>query len=81
MKEKLTVARKHGIDAVRTLEKQELENIRDVQAGVIVDLFLSYRAVKGWQDMINLMDRMPSPRAATAVIQEQFALALSKQVR
>jgi hypothetical protein len=56
-----------------------LGNIRDLEAGVIVDLFLSYRAVKGWQDMINLVDRMPPPLAATAMIQEQLALSLNRQ--
>jgi MAP3K TRAFs-binding domain/Caspase domain len=80
LKQKLATARKQGIDAIRALEKQELgNNIGDVEAGVIVDLFLSYRAVKGWQDMINLVDRMPPPLAATAMIQEQLALALNRQ--
>lgn len=79
IKEKLATARKQGIDAIRALEKQELGNIRDVEAGVIVDLFLSYRAVKGWQDMINLVDRMPTPLSATAMIQEQLAFALNRQ--
>jgi hypothetical protein len=39
IKEKLTTARKQGIDAIRALDQQELGNIRDVEAGVIVDLF------------------------------------------
>jgi hypothetical protein len=79
IKQKLSVARKKGIATIRGLEKQELGNIRDLEAGVIVDLFLSYRSVKAWQDMINLVDRMPSPLAATAMIQEQLALALNRQ--
>jgi MAP3K TRAFs-binding domain len=79
MKQKLAVARKQGIEAIRALEKQELEDIRDLEAGVIIDLFLSYRVVRGWQDMINLADRMPPPLAATAMIQEQLALALNRQ--
>jgi hypothetical protein len=80
MKQKLAVARRQGIDKIRALEKQELSgNISDLEAGVIVDLFLSYRSVKGWQDMINLVDRMPPPLAATAMIQEQLAFALNRQ--
>jgi MAP3K TRAFs-binding domain len=79
MKQKLAVARKQGIGAIQGLEKQELGNIRDLEAGVIVDLFLSYRAVKGWKEMINLVDRMPSPLAATAMIQEQLAFALNRE--
>jgi hypothetical protein len=79
MKQKLAAARREGIDKVRALEKQELSgNIGDLEAGVIVDLFLSYRSVKGWHDMINLVDRMPPPLAATAMIQEQLAFALNR---
>ncbi len=77
--QKLAIARKQGIDAIRTLEKHELGDIKDLESGVVVDLFLSYRAVKGWHDMINLVDRMPPPLAAAAMIQEQLALALSRQ--
>jgi MAP3K TRAFs-binding domain len=79
MKQKLAAARKQGINAIRVLEKQELGNIMDLEAGVIVDLFLSYRSVKAWQDMIDLSARMPSPLATTAMIQEQLALALNRQ--
>jgi hypothetical protein len=79
IKEKLAAAQKQGIDAIRILEKQELGSIRDLEAGVIVDLFLSYRAVKGWQDMISLVDRMPPPLESTAMIQEQLAWALNRQ--
>jgi hypothetical protein len=80
MKQKLAVARKQGIDKIRALDKQELSgNIGDLEAGVIVDLFLSYRSVKGWVDMINLVDKIPPPLAATAMIQEQLAFALNRQ--
>jgi hypothetical protein len=80
MKQKLAAARKEGIDKIRALDKQELSgNIEDLEAGVIIDLFLSYRSVKGWQDMINLVDSMPPPLAATAMIQEQLAFALNRQ--
>jgi hypothetical protein len=79
MKQKLAMARKQGINAVRAIEKQELANFTDIEFGVIVDLFLSYRAVKGWQNMIDLVDKMPAPLLSTAMIQEQFALALNRQ--
>jgi hypothetical protein len=79
MKKKLAAARKQGIHAIRELEKQELGNLGGLEAGVIIDLFLSYRSVKAWQDMIDLSDRMPSPLATTAMVQEQLALALNRQ--
>jgi hypothetical protein len=78
-KQKLAAARKQGIEAIRAVEKQELGNIQDLEAGVVVDLFLSYRAVKGWQDMIDLVNKMPPPLASTAMVQEQLALALNRQ--
>ncbi len=76
-KEKLAVARDQGIEAVRAMEK-ELEPISDSESGVVVDLFLSYRAVKGWPEMIELVKKMPLALAATVMIQEQLALALNR---
>jgi hypothetical protein len=48
---------------------------------VIVDLFLSYRAVKAWDDMIRLAARMPRPLTATVMVQEQLGLALNRAGR
>jgi hypothetical protein len=48
---------------------------------VVVDLFLSYRAVKGWEDMIALVHKMTSPLAATVLVQEQWGLALNRAGR
>jgi hypothetical protein len=50
----------------------------DGEVGVVVDLFLSCRAVKGWDDMIALGQRMSAPSAATVVVQEQCGLVLSR---
>ena len=33
----------------------------DVEAGVLVDLLLSYRAAKAWDDMIRVVEAMPEP--------------------
>lgn len=79
-KERLALARKQGIDALRTVE-QELGKIKDLESGVVIDLFLSYRAVKAWQDMIELVKKMPPPLAATVMVQEQVALALNRAGR
>lgn len=77
MKEQLAVARKQGIDALRSVER-ELGAIADQESGVVIDLFLSYRAVKAWDDMIALVERMSPPLAATVMVQEQLALALNR---
>ena len=80
IKKRLATARKEGIDSVRAIEK-ELGNLKTIEAAVLIDLFLSYRAVKGWADMIALVDKMPKPLAATVMVQEQLALALNRSGR
>ncbi|MEK6301017.1 MAG: TRAFs-binding domain-containing protein [Acidobacteriota bacterium] len=80
MKGRLAKARKEGVEALRTLE-QEFSPIREIEAGVVIDLFLSYRAVKAWQEMIDLVRSMPSPLAATVMVQEQLAMALNRAGR
>jgi hypothetical protein len=77
IKSELAAARKEGVDAVRAIE-QRLGDLARVEAGVIVDLLLSYRAVKAWSEMIALVARMPKPVAATVMVQEQLALALNR---
>lgn len=65
------------IEAVRKVE-DGLENLKNLEAAAVIDLFLSYRAVKGWQEMIDLVEKMPKPLAATVMVQEQLALALNR---
>ncbi len=77
MKRRLAQARKQGVDAVRTVAT-ELGDIADAEAAVVIDLFLSYRAVKSWDDMIALVPKMSSPLAATVMVQEQLGLALNR---
>jgi tetratricopeptide (TPR) repeat protein len=85
IKAHLEIARSQGVDAVRAIG-QELrqtgdgkpDRLRDLESGVIIDLFLSYRAVKAWEDMIALVEKMPRPLAATVLVQEQYALALNR---
>jgi MAP3K TRAFs-binding domain len=76
-KERLATARRLGADAVRAVEK-ELEPIADQEAGVVIDLFLSFRAVEAWNDMIALVEKMSKPLAATVIVQEQLGLALNR---
>jgi len=80
LRQKLALARKQGLDAVRAVE-QEIGSIHDAEAGVVIDLFLSYRAVKGWNEMIALVQKMSVPLAATVLVQEQLGLALNRANR
>ena len=76
-KTRLATARKEGIGKLNEIEN-ELAPIRDLESGVVIDLFLSYRAVKAWDDMISLVGKMHAALAATVMVQEQQALALNR---
>ena len=80
LRQKLAQARRQGIDAVRAVER-EVGPLQEAEVGVVVDLFLSYRAVKGWDDMIALVPKMSAPLAATVLVQEQLGLALNRANR
>jgi len=80
MKEKLEAARKEGLKTVQAVEK-ELGEIQNCESGVAVDLFLSYRAVEAWPEMIELVKKMSPPLAATVMVQEQLGLALNRHGR
>jgi hypothetical protein len=80
MKERLFLARKTGLDAVREVE-ESIDNLANCETGVVVDLFLSYRAVKGWEEMISLVPKMPQVVTATVLVQEQLGFALNRTGR
>jgi hypothetical protein len=79
-KEKLAAARKQGVDRLRELQR-DLEPVDRCEAGVLIDLLLSYRAVKAWDDMIALVQRMPAPIGQTTMVQEQLGFALNRAER
>jgi tetratricopeptide (TPR) repeat protein len=76
-KDALATARTQGLAALERFEAS-LPDLDAVESGVLIDLFLSYRSVKGWKRMIALAGRMPRPLAATVMVQEQLALALNR---
>ncbi len=80
IKERLAVARKKDLTAIRQVE-EGLEDLKNLESAAVIDLFLSYRAVKGWQEMIDLERKMSKPLAATVLVQEQLALALNRAGR
>ncbi len=76
-KDRLAIARRQGTEAIRAVER-DLGPVDDAESGVVVDLLLSYRAVKAWDDMIRLVGVMAAPLAATVMVREQYALALNR---
>lgn len=83
VKQRLVEARKQGLEAVRAIEQalSQQTKIVDTESGIVIDLFLSYRAVKGWQEMIELVPKMSLPLANTVMVQEQLGLALNRAGR
>jgi tetratricopeptide (TPR) repeat protein len=79
-KQRLTKARTTGLAAVRAAER-DLGDLRDVESGILIDLFLSYRALRGYEEMVALAERMPRPLAKTPMVREQLGLALNRLER
>lgn len=77
LKKKLAEARKLGRDAIYDVELT-LDELDDEEAGVIVDLFLSYRGAEAWPDMVRIFDKIDAPLQNTILIREQFAFALNR---
>ena len=80
IKQRLAAAREQGPDALEAVES-ELGEMADREAGVVVDLLLSYRAVKAWERMIALTEKMPLPLRNTVMVQEQLGFALNRAGR
>lgn len=78
LKDRLRDARGKGVEAVREIERS-IGDVSQAESAVVIDLFLSYRAVKAWADMVALVEKMSKPLSATVMVQEQLALALNRQ--
>ena len=80
VKSKLARARRCGVESVRKVE-DSLGEVKDLGAGIVVDLFLSYRAVAAWDEMIRLEQMMNSVLRNTVLIREQLGLTLNRAGR
>ena len=74
---KLEAARGAGKAAVQAAAV-ELGEVSRLEAGVVIDLLLSYRAVSDWSSMVALADAMPVPLARSTLVREQRAFALNR---
>lgn len=80
VKDDLATARRSGTTAVQAVE-QTLGKLEDVEAGILIDLFLSYRDTKAWSEMERIAKAMPAPLARTVLVREQLGLALNRAGR
>ena len=77
IKLKLEILRKEkNLEGLISLENEI--NLKTVEFGVLVDLFLSYRAVEAFKNMISLVKKMPKPLQHSIMIQEQLGFALNR---
>jgi len=81
LKRELAAARE-GVDlaALNEIEKK-LGELDGVEAGVSIDLYLSYRAVSAYDNMIELFNRLPAPLKRNVMVREQYAFALNRKKR
>jgi len=83
MRERFELARKRqpreaAIAEIRGIEK-ELGPFNETHSELLVDLLLSYRDVKGWDEMISVVARLPRPLRNALTIREQYAFALNRR--
>ena len=55
-----------------------LGNLDDVEAGVLVDVVLSYRAGSNWGRVVEFVERLPKTLRRQVLIREQYGLALNR---
>lgn len=82
---------KHALSVARNQETQEKARaaIREYAAkqgdprllerGMLIDIYLSYRSVGAWNDMIALYENMPADVRQTALARQQLAFALNRR--
>ena len=69
-----------GADALEEV-RASIGDLRAAEFGVLVDLYLSYRAVEAWDEMLALVRVMPEPLARSVMVREQLGLALNRMHR
>jgi tetratricopeptide (TPR) repeat protein len=76
MKRRLREARSHDLEAVAQVD-HSLGKLADVEPDVVLELFFAYRAVEGWDQMIDVVQRMSPELAGTVLVQQQLGKALN----
>jgi tetratricopeptide (TPR) repeat protein len=66
-----------GLAELRRIQ-ESLRPMDDVEAAVIVDLYLSYRALGAFREMLALYDEMPRSLRRSVLVREQRAFALNR---
>lgn len=67
----------NSIDKLQDIQNN-LGNLEDAEFGVLIDLFLSYRDIKAYNQMISLVKMMPKVLSNSIMVQEQLGFALNR---
>lgn len=82
-KQELASARHMGEKGAALIElnriRDDMRPLEGTEAGAIVDLDLSYRAVGAWEQMIALYEEMPEILKRSVLVREQLAFALNRR--
>jgi tetratricopeptide (TPR) repeat protein len=80
MKQSLAAACVLGQAGVAQLNeiRQAIGNLADCEAGVLVDLYLSYRKLEAYSEMETLYHQLPKPLSHNRIVREQLAFALNR---
>jgi hypothetical protein len=64
------------LESIKAFEKDL--NFDETEAGVIIDIYLSYRALDAWDEMIALEAKMPVYLRKSLLVREQLGFALNR---
>jgi tetratricopeptide (TPR) repeat protein len=83
LREKLNTARKvkpreKAIDAIREIARSQGDPAL-LERGVLLDIYLSYRAVNAYDEMIDLYEAMPADVKKVPIARQQLAFALNRR--
>jgi hypothetical protein len=67
-----------GASRIKETESS-LGNTKQIPTEILVDLLLSYRDVKAWDEMVRLVGSLPKSVAAAITVREQLAFALNRR--
>lgn len=69
---------RRDVEALGEIERR-LEPFDRTETGVLVDLYLSYRALQQWDPMIDLYERLPAVLKRSIMMREQLGFALNRR--
>jgi len=77
-KESIASASANGVEALRSVAAS-LGDVHNQDGNVVLALFIAYRDMRAFKDMVELFARMSPALRAAPFVREQYALALNRE--